>query len=278
MARKKDVQEEETIPTKNWHEELHRHEELIDGFEKKSLGRFEEAPTHLPSRPEELLEELEKKSSGKRNKPVRRQREPNVRASKKSKKKSFLSRLFTKILLWLLLVAVILVGGYFLWQKVSQVQVEKKYALVTQELQRCSELTTVKVSYSDIVTLKKTAVLGMAKSYSIVKFSGVIRCGIENLGNCRMFIDEDGKGIVLRIPPATVLGNDIQEISVFDEQQSIFVPISTQEVLDQVELAREDTLRKALDSGMLADSEQQARALLTTILTNMGFQRINIQN
>ena len=120
--------------------------------------------------------------------------------------------------------------------------------------------------------------MGMAKSYSIVKFSGVIRCGIENLGESRMYIDENGKGITLRIPAAKVLGNDIQEISVFDEQQSIFVPITTQEMLEQVEFARQDTLKKTLDSGVLAESEQQARALLTTILSNMGFLRIDIQN
>ena len=227
---------------------------------------------------EKVLSEDEETTKKKRGRTSQEGKERRSRGPKRSQKKSFLSRLFTKIFLWLLLVAVILVAGCFLWQKISQVQVEKKYALVTQELQRCSELTTVKISYSDIVTLKKTAVLGMAKSYSIVKFSGVIRCGIENLGNCRMYIDEGGKGIVLRMPPATVLGNDIQEISVFDEQQSIFVPISTQELLDQVEIAREDTLRKALDAGILADSEQQARTLLTTILTNMGFQRITIQN
>ena len=227
---------------------------------------------------EKVLSEDEETTKKKRGRKSQEGKERRSRGPKRSQKKSFLSRLFTKIFLWLLLVAVILVAGCFLWQKISQVQVEKKYALVTQELQRCSELTTVKISYSDIVTLKKTAVLGMAKSYSIVKFSGVIRCGIENLGNCRMYIDEGGKGIVLRMPPATVPGNDIQEISVFDEQQSIFVPISTQELLDQVEIAREDTLRKALDAGILADSEQQARTLLTTILTNMGFQRITIQN
>ena len=227
---------------------------------------------------EKVLSEDEETTKKKRGRKSQEGKERRSRGPKRSQKKSFLSRLFTKIFLWLLLVAVILVAGCFLWQKISQVQVEKKYALVTQELQRCSELTTVKISYSDIVTLKKTAVLGMAKSYSIVKFSGVIRCGIENLGNCRMYIDEGGKGIVLRMPPATVLGNEIQEISVFDEQQSIFVPISTQELLDQVEIAREDTLRKALDAGILADSEQQARTLLTTILTNMGFQRITIQN
>ena len=75
-----------------------------------------------------------------------------------------------------------------------------------------------------------------------------------------------------------LLGNDIKEISVFDEQQSIFVPITTQEVLEQVELVREETLKKTLDSGILAESEQQARALLTTILSNMGFLRIDIQN
>ena len=197
---------------------------------------------------------------------------------KESKKKSCFRRFFFKLFLWLLLIAIILVALLFLWQKFSQIEVEKKYALVSQELQRCSELTTVKITYSDIVTLKKSAVMGMAKSYSIVKFSGVIRCGIENLGDSRMYIDEGGKGITLRIPVAKILGNDIKEISVFDEQQSIFVPITTQEVLEQVELAREETLKKTLDSGILAESEQQARALLTTILSNMGFLRIDIQN
>ena len=192
--------------------------------------------------------------------------------------KGFFFRLRTRIFLWLLLAAIVLVSGFFLWSKLSQVHTENKYALVSQELQRCSELTTVKSTYSDIVTIKKTAVLGMAKSYSIVKFSGVIRCGIENLGDCRMYIDEGGKEIVLRIPPAKVLGNDIQEIAVFDEQQNIFVSISTQEVLDQVEIARKETLQRLLDSGILEESEQQARVLLTTILSNMGFKRINIQN
>ena len=247
-----------------------------EAFPEKKRERRDD-PTHLPGRIEKLLQELqeqsEEKTSRKRGKSVSKGSKP-----KGSKKKSLFRRFFIKLFLWLLLLAIILVAALFLWQKFSTVEVEKKYALVSQELQRCSELTTVKITYSDIVTLKKSAVMGMAKSYSIVKFSGVIRCGIENLGDSRMYIDQDGKGITLRIPAAKVLGNDIQEISVFDEQQSIFVPITTQEVLDQVDFAREDTLQKALDSGILAESEQQARSLLTTILSNMGFQQIDIQN
>ncbi len=230
----------------------------------KKRGR-KDNPEHLTVQPAEQQEQQNSKGKSKSPQKLR-------------KKKSFFHRFFTKLFLWLLLIAIILVALFFLWQKFSQVEIEKKYALVSQELQRCSELTTVKVTYSDIVTLKKTGVMGMAKSYSIVKFSSVIRCGIENLGESRMYIDENGKEITLRIPAAKVLGNDIQEISVFDEQQSIFVPITTQEMLDQVEFARQDTLKKTLDSGVLAESEQQARALLTTILLNMGFQRIDIQN
>lgn len=248
MAQEKKVQEKDAIPP-------------------KKRGRIDN-PEHLSVE----YEEQQENSKG-RAKASRKLREP-----KSSKKKSFFHRFFKKLFLWLLLIAIILVALLFLWQKLSKVEIEKKYALVSQELQHCSELTTVKINYSDIVTLKKTGVMGMAKSYSIVKFSGVIRCGIENLGESRMYIDEDGKGITLRIPAAKVLGNDIQEISVFDEQQSIFVPITTQEVLDQVNFAREDTLQKNLDSGILAESEQQARTLLTTILSNMGFQRIDIQN
>ena len=248
MAQERDIQRKASIPAKKRRREAEQEclEEQVEA--KKSKGRATSSG----------------KSKGSK--------------VKESKKKSCFRRFFFKLFLWLLLIAIILVALLFLWQKFSQIEVEKKYALVSQELQRCSELTTVKITYSDIVTLKKSAVMGMAKSYSIVKFSGVIRCGIENLGDSRMYIDEGGKGITLRIPVAKVLGNDIKEISVFDEQQSIFVPITTQEVLEQVELAREETLKKTLDSGILAESEQQARALLTTILSNMGFLRIDIQN
>ena len=245
-------------------------DKLVQGKEPilpKKRGRIDN--------PEPPIMESEKQKENSKGK-ARASRK--LRNPKSSKKKSFFHRFFKKLFLWLLLIAIILVALLFLWQKLSKVEIEKKYALVSQELQYCSELATVKINYSDIVTLKKSAVMGIAKSYSIVKFSGVIRCGIENLGESRMYIDEDGKGITLRIPAAKVLGNDIQEISVFDEQQSIFVPITTQEVLEQVELAREETLKKTLDSGILAESEQQARALLTTILSNMGFLRIDIQN
>lgn len=262
MAQERDVQGKVSIPAKK--------------------RRREEEQGQLQEQLQEQVEEKKTKGKGKSScKP--KGSKPKSAKSKCSKisssnKKSFFLRFFFKLFLWLLLIAIILVALLFLWQKISQIKVDKKYAVVSQELQRCSELTTVKITYSDIVTLKKSAVMGMAKSYSIVKFSGVIRCGIENLGDSRMYIDEGGKGIVLRIPVAKVLGNDINEISVFDEQQSIFVPITTQEVLEQVELAREETLKKTLDSGILAESEQQARALLTTILSNMGFQRIDIQN
>ena len=48
-------------------------------------------------------------------------------------------------------------------------------ALISSELMYCAELTTVKAVYSDVVTLKRRHVLGLAKSYSIVRYSGVIR-------------------------------------------------------------------------------------------------------
>ena len=169
MAQEREIQGKESITAKK------RRQECLEG---------------------QLQEQVEdKKSKGRAQSPHK----PKGSKCKESKKNSFFRRFFFKLFLWLLLIASIVVALLFLWQKFSQIEVEKKYALVSQELQRCSELTTVKVSYSDIVTLKKSAVMGMAKSYSIVKFSGVIRCGIENLGDSRMYIDEGGKGIVLRI-------------------------------------------------------------------------------
>ena len=76
-------------------------------------------------------------------------------------------------------------------------------ALISSELMYCAELTTVKAVYSDVVTLKRRQVLGLAKSYSIVRYSGVLpqkkkpsslllRADCCRMRNCNRCLSSDG--------------------------------------------------------------------------------------
>ena len=112
-------------------------------------------------------------------------------------------------------------GGYFGLKRFTTVKTENKLALVDRQLSYCQELVTAKYRYSDIITMKKTS--GFAKSYSIIKYTGLIRAGLADITDVSYSVSLDGKTITLTVPAAEILGNEIVSQSVFDEKQSVFV-------------------------------------------------------
>ena len=100
------------------------------------LEKRRDDPTELPGPIEKLLQELHSEGQEQSEEKTSRKRGTSVSKGPKpkgSKKKSLFRRFFTKLFLWLLLLAIILVAALFLWQKFSTVEVEKKYALVEAE-------------------------------------------------------------------------------------------------------------------------------------------------
>ena len=96
-------------------------------------------------------------------------------------------RLLLKIIFAALLLGALGVGAYFGRKKITEVKLAKKYMRIERQLVLCRELVTVKLRYSEIVSIKKRSALGVAKSYSIVKYSGVAR------GYCRRFEDRSDR-------------------------------------------------------------------------------------
>ncbi len=189
------------------------------------------------------------------------------------------SRLVTKIILRIVTIVVIaLILGAAAWfglKKFTTVKYENKYALVDKQLSYCQELVTAKYRYSDIITLKKAA--GWAKSYSIIKYTGVVRAGIADITDVSYSISLDGKTITLEVPLAEVLGNEIVSQSVFDEKQSIFVPISTQEVFDEIEGAKVAAAEDMIAEGILDDARDYAIRIVTQFMLALGFEEVKIR-
>ena len=204
----------------------------------------------------------------------------DVRGTEKAPRKSpRKSSLFTRVILRVSSIILIFAFGcgtfWFVSKKFTkffEVDKETKTALVEQQLSYCQELVTAKYRYSDIITIKKAA--GFAKSYSIIKYTGLIRAGIADFTDVYYELSADEKTVTLRMPKAEVLGNDIVKQEVFDEKQSIFVPITTQEVFDELDAARQIALEDMLAEGILNDAQEYAKKIIRQFLIAAGFEEV----
>ena len=197
----------------------------------------------------------------------------------KTVKNTGASRLVTKVILRIVtIVVIVLILGTAAWfglKKFTTVKYENKYALVDKQLSYCQELVTAKYRYSDIITLKKAA--GWAKSYSIIKYTGVVRAGIADVTDVSYSISLDGKTITLEVPLAEVLGNEIVSQSVFDEKQSIFVPISTQDIFDEIDRAKAEALEDMIAEGVLDEAREYAVRIIRQFMLALGFEEVKIK-
>jgi len=175
----------------------------------------------------------------------------------------------------ILVLAALSFGAWLGVKKYTTVKYETKVALVSKQLAYCQELVTAKYRYSDIVTLKKS--LGFAKSYSIVKYTGILRAGIADFTDIAYDVQTDGKTITLKMPKAELLGNEIVSMEVFDEKQSIFVPITTQEIFDEIEAARQSTVEELVGEGLLDEARIYAVKIIEQHMKALGFENVIIK-
>ena len=194
---------------------------------------------------------------------------------KKTKKRAGLgTRILLRIVSIVVIVLILLCGGFFAFKRLSVVKTENKLALVDRQLSYCQELVTAKYRYSDIITLKKSA--GFSKSYSIIKYTGLVRAGIADITDISYSVSLDGKTITLNVPQAEVLGNEIVSQSVFDEKQSVFVPISTQEIFDEIDKAKAEAVEDMIAEGVLEEAREYAVRVITQFMLALGFEEVKI--
>lgn len=182
----------------------------------------------------------------------------------------FVTKLLVKIIIFLLIVIALLL----LWRGFTKQTIEKKTMVVEQQLIYCQELVTLKYRYSDVISLKKSVPL--AKSYSIVKYTGTIRAGIQDMTLCDFEISDTGKSVKVILPDAEILGNDISQQEVFDENHSVFVPITIEEVFYEIDAARQEVLEEFLNQGILEEAKKTAALVIKQLLLTAGFDTVEI--
>ena len=191
---------------------------------------------------------------------------------RRHKRGGFLGGLLTKLIILVFLLIVLLGGGYYAYTKIFAPQIESNVAIVMSQLSLCQELVTAKYRYSDIISIKKT--VAFSKSLSIIKYSGVIRIGIEDITQSDFEVYNEGKGLRIKLPDVEVLGNEITSQEVFDENHSIFVPITIDEVFTEIDKAKDKSLEELIDEGVLEEARENAKKVIQQIMMAAGFEEV----
>ena len=190
---------------------------------------------------------------------------------------AFFGRIFTKIFLIAFLAAALFFGGRYGWTKLGEIKTEKNSAIVFRELEKCAELVSVKTTYSDVISIKKTRIAGFAKSFSIIKYSGVIRGGIKDISKAQFSVYDRGSSVRVRLPRSEILSNDISNIEVFDESRSIFVEISIKEIMQEIRFNQESASADIIETGFLDEADSQAAKIIESLLYAAGFQKVVVE-
>lgn len=204
-----------------------------------------------------------------------REAEKHTREPRPRHRHSLFGSILTKIIIILFLLVVLLGGGYYgyyLFTKKVTPKTETNIAIVTTQLTLCQELVTAKYYYSDVVAINKK--MALSKSLSIVKYSGVIRVGIPNIIDCDFDVDNDGKVLRIKIPDVEILGNEIISQEVFDENNSIFVPISTDDVFAKIQASKDKTLEELINDGILNEARENAKKVIKQVMLSAGFEEV----
>ena len=194
---------------------------------------------------------------------------------KKEKKHPILAKVILRIVTICLVTGIAVLAFYSGYKRFSKVTTDNKRALVDRQLSYCQELVTAKYRYSDIITLKKAS--GFAKSYSIIKYTGIIRAGVSDFTDISYSISLDGKKVMLYVPPAQLLGNELVKQEVFDEKQSIFVPISTQEIFDEIKNAQKEAAEDMIAEGVLDEAWDYAVKIISQFMYALDFEEVTVK-
>lgn len=151
----------------------------------------------------------------------------------------------------------------------TQEKVQITDTLLYKQLQQANELSTVKYFYTNMGKYEHSLQLGSAnipftKKSFIISYDGVIKAGIdmEKVG-----IQIEEKKIIVTVPEAEILSHemDMDSVQVYDEKNSIFNGLSTEDVTNFQKEQKAAMEERAIGSGILKEAHENAKQSLQSL-------------
>lgn len=159
-------------------------------------------------------------------------------------------------------------------------------SLVKDRVVELSEWTTLKYEYSNVIisqTDKSLALPGIsdikfAEAIKLIEYSGYLKAG-SDLSKLEVSHDQEKEQLSIRVPKAQILDNVAQTETavVKDIKGELFSDYPTQKVFDDINTNKKQLAEEKIDQGFLDEADKRTKELLTSLISSMGYNDIEIE-
>ncbi len=153
-------------------------------------------------------------------------------------------------------------------------------ATLLQQVKTVSELVTVQYVIEKVVVVEDVKwIAGLGENRVLLIAHGIVRAGLD-LGRLQPAdIEVSGKQVVLKLPPMQITEAYLDEKETRVVERSTGFLRSFDKNLEQTarQNALEDIRRAAQKGGILDDAESRARAQLTNLFRQLGFEQVQFR-
>ena len=172
------------------------------------------------------------------------------------------------VLVCVTIIVVVLGAVFFTMRSSGNDSTKITNAVVEEKLSAIAELATYQMEYKDIKTETNIRrffdlfdIPGTTNSI-IITYHGVIKVGYQ-FSEINPEVDELTKTITVKLPPAMVLSNEIDEDRMeFIENNNLLNPIKCKALTDYIQEIKAEELARAEEQGIYELAEQNAKDLI----------------
>ena len=181
---------------------------------------------------------------------------------------------------WILLTVVLVLS--FLLFRAKHAQNEQIYnsSAIMEKISYVKEISFVKYNYNGVISYKDymkfmNFQVPLTEKSFIIRYNGYVKAGIDMQ---KASVEVNGKKVRVILPKPTIQETVINEksIIVYDESMNILNPVSIEDYKNAIIAEKNKISREALSQGILTESSDQAHKFITSVLSDLGFENIEI--
>lgn len=152
---------------------------------------------------------------------------------------------------------------------------------VLTEIKLISQLDTVEMYFNEILDYREAIKINNFQiPFTEKSFIFVIKAKVQSGIDLASLAEEDiqivDKKITLNVNKAKITSKEILEYSAYDEKDGLFNRVSNEDTFKTLNEFRVRLDKQAIDSGILVKAEDNAKLVLESLLSFMGFEEIII--
>lgn len=157
----------------------------------------------------------------------------------------------------------------------------ERSALISKQLIKCQEISSVKYRYSDIVQKEMSSNLWLLipahrTERIFVNVTVVVRAGIADMTDIWFAVSDDGRDILAVLPPCTILSSGIEKQNVIFEVRNIKTNIDLSDMLDEINAKQVEIVGQTLQDGILTAAAERARTIVANLMEAAGFETVTV--